>query len=207
MSRTLPSLGRGHGRTRTIAPVVAVVLATMVAVPLAGPAHAEKFVIADAKRDVVNVDYVSEDQTPVPDNATADVVKAKINHTRGAVRFRVRLRDLSEPALTGVAADIKTNKRRYSLSFFQSGKRTTLELAQPSGEPITCRGMKRSSNLDTDVVKFSLPRSCLGHPRWVRAGVIALVVEENAFFADDALRVGDLKPSGNLTFTGRLKRG
>lgn len=184
------------------------VVAVSLAGPLAGQAFAERYDASDAKRDVVSIDITTEAQTPVPDNATADVVKVRVNHARGAVRFRVKLRDLAGPALTGVVADLKTNKRRYSLSFFRSGGRTTLELTNPSGEDaIKCRGKKRSSNLDTDVVKFSVPRSCLDSPRWVRAGVVALEIQEGGAFADDALRAGNLKSNGSLTFTGRLKRG
>jgi hypothetical protein len=196
-----------RARLRKTTPLVAVVLAATLTWPLTGPAHAERYVQADAKGDVVSVEFESEAQTPAPDNANADVTKTKINHTRGAVRFRVKLRDLAGPVLTGVVADIKTNKRRYSLSFFRSGKRTTLELARPTGEPIKCRGKKRSANVDTDVVKFSVPRSCLGRPKWVRVGVGALEVQENVVYADDALRAGNLKANGSLTFTARLKRG
>lgn len=198
-------MSRTHS-PRPAAHTFVAVLTIAFAATLAGPAFAEKYVASDAKLDVVSVDFVSESQTPAPDNATADVVKTKVNHTRGAVRFRVKLRDLSGPALTGVIADLRTNKRRYTLNFFRSGSRTTFDLTTRAGEPIKCRGMKRSSDLATDVVKFSVPRSCVGLPRWVRAGVVALVVQENAAFADDALRVGDLKPSGSLTFTERLKR-
>jgi hypothetical protein len=205
MSRTLAP--RPRASLRKITPFVAVVLTAALTWPLTGPAHAEKYLEADAKGDVVSLDSASEVQTPAPDNANADVVKTKINHTRGAVRFRIKLRDLAGPVLTGVVADIKTSERRYTLSFFRSGKRTTLDLARSTGEPIRCRGKERSANVDTDVVKFSVPRSCLGRPKWVRVGVGALEVQENFTYADDALRAGDLRTNGSLTFTSRLRRG
>lgn len=205
MSRTYAP--RPGPRPRTFAAVLTVALAVTFAGALAGPAYAEKYVSKDAKRDAVSFTFESEDQTAAPDNATADIVRVKVNHARGAIRFRAKLRDLSGPSLTLVGAEIKTNQKRYSLIFTRTGKRTSLDLTTATGKAIKCAGMQRSSDVDTDVVKFSVPRTCLDRPRWVRAGVGCAVVDEEVVFADDALREGDLKASGNLTLTERLKRG
>ena len=54
-------------------------------------------------------------------------------------------------------------------------------------------------------VTVSIPRRCLGRPRWVKVGIIAVTLEEDVVFADDALTNGVLR--ANPVYGPLVRRG
>ena len=69
-----------------------------------------------------------------------------------------------------------------------------------------CKAKRKTYSASRDLIKMSVPRSCLGNPRWVKVAVVSLGIQESGTLADDALRTG-LKSSGKLTFGPKLNRG
>ena len=65
------------------------------------------------------------------------------------------------------------------------------ELTKVSGKKVTCKGLRHSIDYDRATVVASIPRSCLGNPKWVKVGVQSGSTSDfNTFYLDDALTNG-----------------
>ena len=169
-------------------------------------AHAEKLKTTDASGDVVQFSEDFASTSPAPDDQSTDILKSTTNYSKHRVTVKLKLRDLTSAGFHGAFADIKTNQKRYSLSLFKDPEAGSDLALDSNGAGIKCQGkMKKKISASRDLIKMSVPSSCLGNPRWIRISVATLTIQESGTLADDALRTG-LKPSGNLTFSSKLKR-
>ena len=48
-----------------------------------------------------------------------------------------------------------------------------------------CRGVRHSIYYTANLMRVSIPASCLGHPRWIKAGLGTVEAAEPTFFVDD----------------------
>jgi hypothetical protein len=62
-------------------------------------------------------------------------------------------------------------------------------VVQPAGPPreVRCPGLRTKRDVGRDTLLLSVPRSCLGNPRWVRAGVVLYTPHPDV----DHMRVDD----------------
>lgn len=171
---------------------------------LASPASAEKHEAPDGIGDTVV--YGEPDDTKTD---SADVVKSVVNHSARKMNITVWTVDL-RPGLAraGVYAMIRTDGRTYELALRgrdRSGSEFELS-TNLRGREVICPGKKKTVSAGRDFIRLSVPRKCLGSPRWIKVGLGATRYNEPDYLTDDALRPG-LRQDGYPTFGPRLKRG
>ncbi|MEI5671857.1 MULTISPECIES: hypothetical protein [unclassified Nocardioides] len=167
----------------------------------AGSAAAETWTHRDARGDVVDVPY-DDDLTKItanPDDVAADITRLSVRHGTRRVTVTLGLRDLRTGG-TGVGVRLVTPRGDFTLTAFAvDGLRMHFfqETAKSdSDEEVACRGDRVRLQPRHDRVRVSIPRTCLGEPRWVRAGGIFMhgieraVAEEGPFQVDEALHTG-----------------
>ena len=180
--------------------VIAALAVITVLAPAA--AHAERWAGGDPRGDVEGWHFDPEPepcgtdtQIDATQNANSDITRLVARHTRTAVQLRVRFRDLDPALEQATMIHIATTARRgwfLVIDRFQgrSGKfRVVSFLAKEPNYPdpedlgdecgtsgssarAPCR-TRPEVDLDANVVRASVARSCLGNPRWVRVGVDA----------------------------------
>jgi hypothetical protein len=179
------------------------VLASMV---LAAPASADTVTHTDALHDVVKFD--GDNQTNAPTVKEGDVRRVTVAHTSGRVVVRLKYAELSRVNSWGAIALVRTSAgKQFELDLEAAsgiGWQGKLTVSHATGSTIACPGADRKVDYALDTVRFSVPRGCLGDPRWVKVGVAHVrFVTASKLFGDDAFSptVGN-----DLAFTHRLYR-
>lgn len=194
---------------------------TGAAVAVAGPAQADRWTYDDAAGDVTT-EVMTENsitRTPVPEQANGDIVQVVAAHKARKVTIALRTR----VPLTGpftIAAGIRAPGKQLLLMSmkmpgfggtelldFSTMDFSTMDFANPGAGPKSCRGLKRTIGADRTTVRFSIPRSCLGNPRWFR---FDLTLTTSALFTDvsyddDGLRTG-MTLMGSSKKSPKIKR-
>ncbi len=197
--------------------VVALSLSLAIAVALGTvPAHAEKWTHKDARGDVVRTTLSDSSSTPqpAPEQSSVDITKVVAKHGRHTLTITVRTRTRMPRALMAFST-IRTPGKRFMLfSMRLPGMGNSTSLLNFSGggdDPeVRCRGLKRSLDSSKTVMTVSVPRSCLGNPRWIRfsahlSSFDAASADESSF-EDDGLRTG-LSVYGAEKMSPKIKRG
>lgn len=191
-------------------------LALVLPVALLAPAtaHAEKVVTQDATGDAVTfaADADVEDAVPAPDHTGTDIVRTVVALGPTRLRLDVHFRALERGPLHITVARIRTPRGGYDLLVERYGGSPIANLDRRSGA-VECRGLKATVDLRADVVRVTLPASCLDAPRWVQLGVGAFSLDSNlasddpagAGYADDAHRTGEIRDE--LAWGPRVRRG
>lgn len=171
---------------------VAVVTGAAVGLGLAaGPAAAERLTVADRRGDVLKVEEGATSGEPAP-GSTFDVWRSTFAHTADRVVARVRFDDLRP---TGKRLRVWVNlqdgrgRTHYVGVEGVPGDRSgTAWLMGNRGQDLSCRVRHRIDYAD-DVVRVSLPRTCVGSPRVLRFGVLSEHVRRTWRYAwlDDGL--------------------
>ncbi len=195
-------MGRRAGR------YVAVAAAAVLGLALsAGPAAADRVKVADRRGDVVKVEEGATSGKPAP-GSTFDVWRSTFAHTPGRVVARVRFDDLRR---TGkrlrVWVNLEDGRGRTSYVGVEGvpGDRSGRAwLMGDRGQDVTCR-VRHRIDYARDVVRVSLPRTCVGSPRVLRFGVLSEHVRRTWRYAwlDDGL--GPIV--GPVTWTRWLRAG
>lgn len=189
---------------------------SMVLTMVTPSAYAAKQVTKDARHDVaaISVDSLFGDYqiTPAPTEASSDITRSVINHRRTRLVTKVHFRDAQPRKAPVLLLLITTPTDRYE-AFYGKGQGVgggpDFELTQGfSSDQITCKGVKLSFDLDTDVASISIPRRCLGSPRWVRMRIGSMGEEASGNFIliDDAHREG-MRRDLVLVNGSRIRRG
>lgn len=172
----------------------ALVVAAAMTVPLAPTAaHADKYVRADASGDVVS--FTKSADTPAPAQVNGDVVRSTVRHKAKRVVLTMRFNDLDGSGYTVFAYSVRTSKmtRDVALVTFPGHHAGKVVMTTPKGKKVRCR-LARSIDYTANTATVSIPRSCVGKPRWVKVGM-AMVTSPNpdftTGFADDSGTTGD----------------
>lgn len=196
----------------TISRLVATLgLSTALLFSSAGLASAQRWVHADPSGDAVTL--IDDESTPTvaPDQKQGDVVQTTISHTRTKVVIRVRMRAVPRDDWMAFGV-VRTPRATFDLMQMKLGGGRHFAITKGDGDrDVRCAA--KSSRIDRTALVFTVPRSCLGNPRWIRAGVGVVTFdgsfldeseEELATYADDALRrsIGD-----DIRLSPRLRRG
>jgi len=170
---------------RTVAAVssglLAATILTVTAPHAGGAERVTGVVLQDGPGDVFRTDSSEEGPgIPAPKASRVDIVRVVVQHRTHAVTFRLRVRNF-RPALRHdlqnvIDFSIKRSSGRELLADVDFiGRRRTgtigLFTATGSGTHLACPGARVHSNFASNVMRVRIPRSCLGHPRWVRVDV------------------------------------
>lgn len=183
----------------------ALCLATVGAIVLPATAHAADWTGRDARGDVVRV--TSAGGVVVPQERRTDAVAVRGSYAQERLTVVVRARDLdrrSGQALVAIAAGTKDFEATARIGNSKLFPR--FELTQ-NDKQVSCEGKRRTVDLDRDLVRLSVPASCLGAPSSVRIGAGLLTVRktDGAVFADDALRADGI--GDEIVLSPRIRRG
>ena len=169
------------------------------------PAFGAKEVIKDARQDVLLYDHGAEPGSapiPAPDEASSDITRTVIAHRAHRLVVKIRMSGPQEHK-QGTVMVIITPKTKFTGYFFAA--RRSILLAE---KRVRCDGISNSFDALNGLVSNSIPRRCLGNPRWVRVrvGSVGSGPTSFAIYLDDARRAG-LKPGLMLTNGPRLRKG
>lgn len=107
------------------------------------------------------------------DLPTADIVHAEARHGRGRVRIEMTFTDLRQEEPQSYLATLITERRLRAVyvSAGPDGWGGRHELVNGRFATVRCPRLRHSIDYDTEQVVMSVPRSCLGFPRFVRVGM------------------------------------
>ena len=174
--------------------VTAAVLATVLTSVSTAAAHADRWWGRDAARDVTQVTFTAEpppcgtwEMSTQPQDTATDLVGLSVVHGRDDVVLRAHYRDLTGFADRHVSFTLATNGRDFEVTV--SGRRHGGPVGElwsapsPPEEVDECGAYSVVQMgggcdvgslvlLERDVISVTVPRDCIGDPRWVRAGVV-----------------------------------
>lgn len=160
---------------RTIASSAAVALLALGVT--AGPANADREVVKDAAKDVLTSTYTETSGETVaidPADTSNDITRIVVKHGNRRIRIVAHVRDLraaSEPILTSI---VKTNETAYAVMLMRTplwGSMLDITDVQSEDDSVPCSGARQAISAKRDRFLISVPRRCLGNPRWIRASV------------------------------------
>ena len=129
------------------------------------------------------------------------------NRLRVSVRFGALERDPFQITFVRV----KTSSGSFDVLVERLGGKPITSIGRGS-KVVECRGLKAKVDLVAGTVTTSLPTTCIGNPRWVQVGVGAIALaalegqpEEGAAYADDAIRVGEIRD--RIALGPKVRRG
>jgi hypothetical protein len=182
---------------RTLAALAVVVPVALLGAVTAQPATADTWRGHDAKGDVRAFDFdISSDceeltpRGPVPQDERRDITGLAVDHGLDTVVVTASLRDVvRRDRQTSYQFVVRTPDRTYEVQVYAGpGGQTGVDLASvravrdpdfPECSPIleshdrTCDTLVADLDPGADTLTATIPRSCLGDPRWVRVGVSA----------------------------------
>jgi hypothetical protein len=200
--------------TRTLAALTGAVALTVAGM---SPASAADWAHEDAVGDVESYTYNFKKDTETgpdaePANTDTDITRFRANHKVRRVVLETTLRDITADS-GAMVYQIRTGTRVYEAVQrlgTDRGMAPAFRLYRISGKRVRCSGVERSVDRTTEQAVVRIPRSCLGHPRWVRVGAIAFNFTETrtafSWFMDDALKDGAADPE-NFGRSPRIWRG
>ena len=194
------------------------------------PASADTWTGDDPAGDVSEYSYVPEPapcgtftEAVVPTDGATDIVSLTARHRRDTVELTARFRDLTRVGSHSVSFEIQTDGRAWEVEVrrHRSGGAVRVNRFAASEPPTSvdecgiymelkigrdCPGLTAKMAARDDLVSVVVPRTCLGKPRWIRAGV------RTVRFLESSGRDDVWDPEGSETlFTGpfspKLRRG
>jgi hypothetical protein len=161
----------------------------------AEPAHAESWRGHDARGDVrsyvVELDTVCEEVPPgepAPSDRRRDITRIWVDHGAEDVVIGMALRDVvRHDKTTTYEAFVHTPDRIYEVSVFSVSNKapevsiSTVRVGRDPGcgpavvygQEVVCDEVDADVDPQADRVSITVPRDCLGTPRWVRVGALA----------------------------------
>ncbi len=198
-----------HARSSLTLAAVSALCAAFIAVP-AVPAQGETVKDSDSVGDMS--DLTDEDAiVPVPDRTLSDVRATKLTYGAKRVAVRVSYVDLQKVGeALGIFVDMYTDEksRALDLTAFPADWSGGTQLYNFKLHKVSCDGIQHEIDYADDIMKVSVPRRCLGNPRWVNFRVVAMA-EDNGSYWDDALSDNPISSvDGNwLKWSGKVHQG
>lgn len=168
--------------------IVVLTVSALLALPTA--AHADSSTHVDTSSDVQSLPIDGTDTTSptaVPDRTQGDITSVRVTHATNTVRVLLHFRELNRSGpIQSHQFLFKTATRKRWVSLdagpgHWGGKPTTYN---GSGTKVRC-AVSRTINYDKNTVLVVVPRSCLGKPRWVRAGAGSITTDSDKMYYDD----------------------
>lgn len=167
------------------------------------------FAASKTVTDTTGDTYTISNQTPTrTGGAVADIAWVKTAHKSKSVVVTVRALDLGSEVNAEIV-EVKGNKGKpfYVIGVAGPGVKNVILARDLSGKhKVKCSGLRESFSGKTNIVKTTVPRSCVGNPRWVRTGVMLEATTFDAVAGDGS---GDftMDVSGLDDLDGYLRLG
>ena len=143
-------------------------------VPTAALGH--EMVRGDAAKDVtlLTISDASSTATVDPDVADGDITRLRAAHAKYRVKARLKFRALTKNGNESAHSfRIQTDSDYFQVVTFAYPGSWKGQTEIFSGmKDVRCRGLRHEVDYVDDTVSVSVPRSCLGRPRWVRIGAV-----------------------------------
>jgi hypothetical protein len=140
-------------------------------------------------------------------------VKSVVRHRKARVVIKVKLqnfRRLKVDEIFDLSVTLRTNRGARLIEVTKLGDgRSFLDIfveTRRAERPVRCQAATKRVSGKDDLIEVSIPRKCLGNPRWIKASLTTIRGSEETAFFDDALRSGSSLTAGPR-FTPKLKRG
>jgi hypothetical protein len=167
----------------------ALVVAAATMVPLMPTAaHADRYVATDTAKDVVKLSSDGS-TTPEPTRNEGDIVRSSVVHKAKRVVVTMRFAELSAVGLGDLHIfSIRSNKLSRVVTVdtgpgHWGGKVT---VSKPNGKKVSC-SVRRTISYSLNTATVSVPRRCLGNPRWVKVAMQhGTFVTQDDIYVDDA---------------------
>lgn len=151
-------------------------------------ATAETHTGSDPARDVVKVAIPSGEESDAPANKTVDVTRFATRHRGDRVRLVVEVRELGDHI--ALQLRIRTPRKSYFGYVENEGGTLFKGLSTKNGSAVCPGRIGAGISPSADTVSFTVPRGCIGKPRWVRTGALASTGSSDNSWYDDARRDG-----------------
>jgi hypothetical protein len=150
---------------------------------------------ADASSDVVLIHLDSdEDGTVVEDWENGDITRLRAAHGTHRVKVRLQFQDLQKRNVDGFNhfTRVRTDEKMFLIRLHAYRGWWAGESLLAAKRLLKCRGLKHHIDYAENTVRVSVPRSCLGRPKWVRVGAAtnSFVKGTDQLRFDDALSTG-----------------
>lgn len=173
----------------------AAVLATAALLFAAIPAHAAKVVVKDPTGDVYTTTMEIQTFTPIGTRLNADVKRTVITHDRKAVTVKASYTDLAKNSdVISLGTFVRTNaglKRDLTFVALPGKRKGLVTLSRHNSiKEVACKGLSHRIDYSGNTIRITVPRICIGNPRWVQfqIGAGASDVEFSKIDIDDAQR-------------------
>jgi hypothetical protein len=196
--------------TRALRALLVLLVCLGGALTLAPASYADRTVHRDARHDVMRTGGPRDEElVPAPRASEFDVVRTLVTHRRHDVEIKLRFAELQRHAMRMEFATIRTGRQpgdNYALTLVVAPGMIAVQLTNATG-PARCWDMGYRINFRRNTISMSVPRSCLGNPRWIRAGVGAIGFNGSLFFkkGDNHLYFDDAMNDGFAGFDSRLR--
>ena len=192
----------------------ALVASTLAAVLLpAAAADAATLKVVDARDDTWSMDMTTDQPVKAGSQINVDLVRTTVKHSAGKVTVTSGYVDLKKTTNRfGLDVRFRTNKGLKREVVVETLSRATWggshHLSKPNGDPVPCKGLTHAIDYTANTVTVSVPRACLGTPRWVQASIYALGFEDTTA-ADGSVYYDNGHSTSSKTpgWTAKIRRG
>lgn len=167
-----------------------------------------RVVLKDPAGDVWAIGDGENDQwVSAGDIPTADVVRAVVRHGHRFVVVKMTFTNLRRVEPQYYSAMV-LSRRQYGAVFVSAGPRQwggRHQLVDGRFANVKCPRLRHAIDYDTEQITMSIPRPCIGRPRWIKAGADNVMLRGTA---QDFQEITDNPHSANADgpLTRRLYR-
>jgi hypothetical protein len=167
-------------------------LAAAALVLLPAVAHADTLTKTDAAGDVLTEGgSASTAGTLDPTRTNGDITRSVITHGPSNLKVKLVHRDLAKVGRIITVISVKTDKaknfRRFEIVAAPGRYYGTVVVHNKADKKVSCK-TTRKIDYAANTTLLTIPRRCLGNPRWVRVGA-GVITTDNGFgsiYGDDA---------------------
>ena len=159
-------------------------------------AHADSYSRNDPSGDVVKAVFDPDGSVRQPGRTDGDIVRSGVSHGKHRINLALRMRAIGRSANQETIYDFRIGSRhrvREVILTAKPGKwQGSARVYDRRGNSARCKGVRWSISYTAELVTVSVPRRCLGKPKWVHVGmgVANLVGNDVDLYSDDAMTNG-----------------
>jgi hypothetical protein len=173
--------------------------------------------VGDQTSDVWEAQYDTATDTtayvPVGSVNNVDVQSLRVRHLANRIVLKATYVNLNKKQIVlGATGSLRFNdgpEVGFFLDTYYKWSGETVLFKTGSGDPISCSGFDHTIDYAADTVEVSIPRKCVGDPRWVRAAYLATGNKEDDTadggyrnYRDNALSTGH----GYAGYSARVRK-